>query len=262
MDNERILQNMASKPQRIGYAEVVRLGIRRPHRASFVSPTSSEPLEVPLFAALPPADREEIISAAREKVFLPGETIFLEGEPVRQLLLLTSGNVKMTQLSQNGLEVILRVCGRGETIEVFPQNRLATHCSSARAIQSSTALVWEANVFEALILRFPVLGRNISRILCERLLKMEERFREISTEKVAVRLSKEILRLLKQVGQSSDGGLEIRLSREELAQLTGTTVFTVSRLLSLWERCGIVGTQTQNRSVRVSNLQDLERLSD
>jgi CRP-like cAMP-binding protein len=253
---------MASKAQRIDSAEVIRLEVRGSGSRTSMSSRVSEALEVPLFAALPPADRNEIISAAREKVFLPGETIFLEGEPVRQMLLLTSGHVKMTQLSQNGLEVILRVCGRGETIEVFPQNRLATHCSSARAIQSSTALLWEVNVFEALILRFPVLGRNISRILCERLLKMEERFREISTEKVAVRLSKEILRLLKQVGQSSDGGLEIRLSREELAQLTGTTVFTVSRLLSMWERCGIVGTQTQNRSVKVSNLQDLQRLSE
>jgi len=66
--------------------------------------------------------------------------------------------------------------------------------------------------------------------------------------------------LLKQVGQSIDGGFEIRLSREELAQLTGTTVFTVSRLLSMWERRGIVRTQTQNRSVKVSNFQNLEKL--
>src|SRR5580704_16560852 len=113
---------MASKAQRIDSAEVIRLEVRGSGSRTSMSSRVSEALEVPLFAALPPADRNEIISAAREKVFLPGETIFLEGEPVRQMLLLTSGHVKMTQLSQNGLEVILRVCGRGETIEVFPQN--------------------------------------------------------------------------------------------------------------------------------------------
>jgi len=111
-------------------------------------------------------------------------------------------------------------------------------------------------------LKFPTLRHNILQVICDRLWKMEERFREISTEKVAVRLSKEILRLLKQVGQSIDGGFEIRLSREELAQLTGTTVFTVSRLLSMWERRGLVRTQTQNRSVKVSNFQNLEKLSE
>ncbi len=121
-------------------------------------------------------------------------------------------------------------------------------------------LVWEADVFEDVMLKFPTLRHNIMQIICERLSKMEERFREISTEKVAVRLSKEIVRLLKQVGQSIDGSFEIRLSREELAQLTGTTVFTVSRLLSMWERRGIVRSQTHNRSVKVSNFQNLEKL--
>ena len=221
-----------------------------------------EALEFPLFSALSLTDREEIVSAALEKPFLPGETIFVEDDPAQQVSLLISGHVKMTQLSQNGLEVILRVCGPGEMIGVFSEHRLATHSSSARALQSSTVLVWEANVFEALMMKFPILRHNMLRIIWERLLKMEQRFREISTEKVAVRLSREILRLLKQVGQSIGDGVEIKLSREELAQLTGTTVFTVSRLLSMWERRGIVGTQTQNRSVTVSDFKKFEELSE
>jgi CRP-like cAMP-binding protein len=227
-----------------------------------MSRRAAQTLESPLFSALSPTDREQIVCAAREKPFLPGETIFLEGEPVRRMFLLISGHVKMTQLSQNGLEVILRVCGPGEIIGWGSEHPLAGHCSSARVLQSSTVLVWEAKVFESLMLKFPNLRRNMLLIICDRLLKMEERFREISTEKVSVRLSKEILRLLKQVGQGIDGGFEIRLSREELAQLTGTTVFTVSRLLSKWGRRGIVRSQTQNRSVKVSNFQHLEKLAE
>jgi len=253
---------MGSKPEPIsmGYAGAVRLGVRRSHHGTALSRRTADGQPYSLFSAMPATDRDEIVSAAREKPFLPGEAIFLEGDPVRQISLLTSGHVKMTQLSQNGLEVILRVCGPGEIIGVFSDRRLVSHCSSARAMESSMVLVWETDVFEALMSRFPTLRHNIMQIICERLSKMEERFREISTEKVAVRLSKEIVRLLKQVGQSIDGGFEIRLSREELAQLTGTTVFTVSRLLSMWERRGIVRTQTQNRSVKVSNFQNLEKL--
>jgi CRP-like cAMP-binding protein len=245
----------------MGYAGVVRLGVRRSHHGIAISRRAADGQPYSLFSAISATDRQEILSSAREKPFLPGEAIFLEGDPVRQISLLTSGNVKMTQLSQNGLEVILRVCGPGEIIGVFSSDRrLVSHCSSARAMESSMVLVWEADVFEDLMLRFPALRHNIMQIICERLSKMEERFREISTEKVAVRLSKEIVRLLKQVGQSIDGSFEIRLSREELAQLTGTTVFTVSRLLSMWERRGIVRTQTHNRSVKVSNFQNLEKL--
>jgi CRP-like cAMP-binding protein len=255
---------MASKPglRGIGYAEVVSLEARRSGNGTAVSRRAAGVQQSRLFSGISLTDREEIVSSARERSFLPGETIFLEGDPGRQISLLTSGQVKMTQLSQNGLEVILRVCGPGEVIGVFSDRRLISHCSSARAIEPSTALVWEADVFEALMLKFPTLRHNILQVICDRLWKMEERFREISTEKVAVRLSKEILRLLKQVGQSIDGGFEIRLSREELAQLTGTTVFTVSRLLSMWERRGLVRTQTQNRSVKVSNFQNLEKLSE
>ena len=78
------------------------------------------------------------------------------------------------------------------------------------------------------------------RILAQRLQVLEGRFREISTERVAPRLARELVRLLPQVGRSVDGVLEINLSREELAQMTATTLFTVSRLLSGWERQGIV----------------------
>jgi CRP/FNR family transcriptional regulator, nitrogen oxide reductase regulator len=227
-----------------------------------MSRRAAEAQEVLLFSGISVTDREEISSVACEKAFLAGETIFIEDDPVRQISMLTSGHVKMTQLSRNGLEVILRVCGPGEVIGGFSEHQTAWHCSSARAIQSATVLVWEADVFEALMLRFPTLRHNVMQTICDRLSKMEQRFREISTEKVAVRLSKEIARLLKQVGKSIDGGFEIRLSREELAQLTGTTVFTVSRLLSMWERRGIVRTQTQNRSVQVSNFQNLEKLAE
>ena len=88
--------------------------------------------------------------------------------------------------------------------------------------------------------RFPTLRSNTARILGRRLEKLEERFREISTEKVASRVSSEVVRLLNQMGERINGELQISLSREELGQLTGTTLFTVSRLLSEWEGRGIL----------------------
>jgi CRP-like cAMP-binding protein len=88
---------------------------------------------------------------------------------------------------------------------------------------------------------------------------MDTRFREISTEKVAARLSSQILRLLKQVGKRINGYVEISLSREELAQLTGTTLFTVSRLLCQWELQGKVSARRE--TVIVHNVQALVEIS-
>jgi CRP-like cAMP-binding protein len=74
--------------------------------------------------------------------------------------------------------------------------------------------------------------QNISKILASRLLEIEERFREFATEKVATRLRLTLLRLVKRIRKPTYEGIEVSLSREELAQMTGTTLFTVGRLLS------------------------------
>jgi CRP-like cAMP-binding protein len=130
----------------------------------------------------------------------------------------------------------------------------------AQALRVSTALSWDTAVFEGLSLRYPTLRRNVARILCQQLEELEERFREVSTEKVAARLSHQLVRLLNQVGLRVNGKVEISLSREELAQLTGTTLFTVSRLLSEWDQQGIVSTRRE--AVAVRDLQALVELSE
>jgi len=213
----------------------------------------------PLFSDIPVSECREMVSAAYEKHFARRQTIFLEGDPVRRVVLLTSGSAKMMQLGKSGAEVILGVRGRGEvvgTVGLRPQDR---HCSGAQALVSSTALVWDATVFETLSQRSAQLGRNIMNILCQQLHELEERYREISTEKVSVRLSHQLIRLLNQLGRVN-GGHEIRLSREELAQLTGTTLFTVSRLLSEWNQRGIVSARRE--AVSVHNIQALAKLGE
>jgi CRP-like cAMP-binding protein len=180
-------------------------------------------------------------------------TIFVEGAPCRQVLLLISGCVKTTQLGPTGCEVILRLSGPGELIGSLESFLGNNNLVTARTTQPTTALVWEAASFEVASDRYPILRRNTARLLGLRLQELEERFREISTQKVAPRLSQQLIRLSNQMRQHTQGVLEIGLSREELAQLTGTTLFTVSRLLCQWERLGIVSTRRE--AVVVRNLQ-------
>lgn len=86
-------------------------------------------------------------------------------------------------------------------------------------MQASTALIWEVSQFRALKHRFPILGRNLSWVLFRTLNQLEVRFREVSTDKVSQRLSSQLLRLLEKVGTRSVGHIEIKLSRQELAQM-------------------------------------------
>jgi CRP/FNR family transcriptional regulator, nitrogen oxide reductase regulator len=212
----------------------------------------------PLFSDIPLDDCSQIVAPAHDRHFPRGKTIFYEGDPVQQIYLLTSGCVKISQFSPSGHEVILRLIGPGECFGV-ESSANNTHCSTARTMMRSTALVWEAKQFEAVADRFPALRRNVFHVLQRFLNQLEERYREISTQKVAPRLSSELLRLLRHVGTESEGHVEIALSRRDLAQLTGTTLFTVSRLLCQWEVLGIV--RPRREAVLVLDVRALTDLS-
>ena len=213
-----------------------------------------------MFANILPADCREIVSAGRESQFPRRVTIFLEGDRIRHVVLLTSGSAKVMRLGQNGTEVILRLAGPGDVVEITGFPAQCRHCSTAQALSASTALISEASAFLALADRFPALWRNITRVVAQRLQELEERYREISTETVATRLSHQLVRLFNQLGRrvNGNGTLEINLSREELAQMTGTTLFTVSRLLSEWKERGLL--TVGRECVSVHNIQALREI--
>jgi len=215
---------------------------------------------LPVFHNLSVPECKDIAATAQERVFVRRQTMFVEGSPCKQVLLLLSGCVKTTQLGPTGCEVILRLSGPGELVGALESYLGNNNLVTARTTQPTTALVWEAPAFEAVSDRYPTLRRNIARLLGLRLQELEERFREISTQKVAPRLSQQLIRLSNQMRQHTQGVLEISLSREELAQLTGTTLFTVSRLLCQWERLGIVSTRRE--AVVVRNIQALMEMSE
>ena len=143
----------------------------------------------PLFVNIPPADCQEIVSAASESEFSRRDIIFLEGDPISHVTLLTSGSAKVIKLGQNGTEVILRLAGPGDVAEVTGLSAQSRHCSMAQALSASTTLIWEVSAFQALAERFPALRRNILNVVAERLQELEDRYREISTEKVATCLA-------------------------------------------------------------------------
>src|SRR5579859_892343 len=193
-----------------------------------------------LFTGLSQREVEEIVSCARARTFARDELLFCQGQPVRSLIFLQSGSVKHTQVGESGSEVLLRMSGTGEALHVQGDSGTCSHTCSARAMEQCKAMVWEYNRLQGLMTQYPQIRQNVSRILAGRLRELEERFREVATEKVARRLALVLLRLLKQIGKPVAEGTQVSLSREELAQMTGTTLFTISRILSKWSEQGIV----------------------
>jgi len=213
-----------------------------------------------LFTGLTQRECAEIVSCGRARTFARNELLYAQGQPMRSLIFLQSGSVKHTQLSANGDEVLLWMSGSGEALNVQTETTSYGHSCSARAMEQCNALVWDYTRLRTLLDQYPQIRKNISQILASQIEELEERFRELATETVAKRLALMLLRLTRQVGKVSDEGMQIFLSREELGQMTGTTLFTISRILSKWADQGIV--VPRREAVLVSNPKGLESISD
>ncbi|MCC7242544.1 MAG: Crp/Fnr family transcriptional regulator [Acidobacteria bacterium] len=193
---------------------------------------------VPLFRGLDQQGLAAAAAGARLVRAAAGRAFFREGEPAGAFYVLAGGRVKFTQLSAEGPEVILRVIGPGEPfggVAAFADD--ATYPVTARAVEPSEAHVWDGANVLALMHRFPVVAINAARVIADRFHDLQRQHRELMTERVERRIARALLRLAEHAGRRVDAGVEIDfpLSRQDLAQMTGTTLFTVSRTLSRWK---------------------------
>jgi CRP-like cAMP-binding protein len=193
-----------------------------------------------LFSGLSPSDYTQLAEHARPHVFARNEFLFMQGEPFRKLLLIESGCVKLTHLTASGSEVILALRGSHEAVDLPAGPTFQDHMCTAKAVSRCRTLTWSSSITERLLRTTPPLIGNICGILTTQLYELQKRYHEVSADRVGRRLASALIRLTKQFGRAVDGGTEISISRLELAQMTGTTIFTVSRLISKWEERGLV----------------------
>jgi CRP-like cAMP-binding protein len=209
-----------------------------------------------LFLGMSEHDCAHIASAAVTRTFARRETLFTQGEEDRNFILLLSGNVKHTQASPDGVEALLRISSAGDIVCVQGLSSIRRHTCSGRATEECCALVWEHDQMQNYLRLYPRLCVNMTRILAAQLNELEERFREVATERLTRRLALLLLRLSKQMGKQSGNGTKILLSREEIAQMAGVTIFSISRMLSRWTEQGLI--LTPREAVIVCDLGRLE----
>ncbi len=205
-----------------------------------------------LFSGLSAIQYREVASAANEVFYSENETVFLQDDPVERVLLVASGAVKISRIDEAGHETLLRLERAGEWLDTSGSWQVHSVC--ARTTEKSLLLAWDAAIFEAITTRIPTIERNMVRVIHARLQALQDRFCDVSTLCVPQRLARTILRL------GSDASHSISLSREEIAQMTGTTMFTVSRLLSSWAESEIV--TLDRRSVFIESPERLRELAE
>ena len=113
-------------------------------------------------------------------------------------------------------------------------------------------LSWPMNLWSEFLERYPMLAVSAMQTVGGRLLEAQQRLRELSTEEVERRVAHAVLRLANQSGRREAGGVRIDfpISKQDIAEMTGTTLHTVSRILTAWEAAGLVEGGRQKLLVR------------
>jgi CRP/FNR family transcriptional regulator, nitrogen oxide reductase regulator len=198
--------------------------------------------EIGLFNGLKPIEINAVIQNGRLKKVSRGSYYFHEGDPADQFYVLTSGRLKLTQVTTEGQQIILRYVRPMEEFAVIAVLSGIDYPVSAEAVKDSVSMVWDKDIMRQLMQKHPLIALNAMEILAHRVQEFQDRIREMATERVERRIARALLRLVRQAGEKVPEGVLINLplSRKDLAEMNGTTLFTVSRTLSQWESKGII----------------------
>jgi CRP-like cAMP-binding protein len=197
-----------------------------------------------LFQDITPEERDAIISAGRLVELSSGGFFFRQGDDSTMLYVLVTGRVKLAQVTPDGHQVIVNYFGPGEGLGVVMALNGLPYPLSAEAIEPCTAVGWSRETMQELMQDNAQLAINGMNMVGRRFAQMQSRFQELATQRVEQRVARALLRLVRQFGRRVDGGvlIDMPLSREDLAQMTGTNLYNVSRILSKWESDGIIAT--------------------
>ena len=199
---------------------------------------------VGVFQGIAPDDLASIAQAAGRRKISAETFLFHQGDPAEIIYVPVRGRLKLTQITPEGHEVILRYVGVGEMSGATAAFGDTAYPASAETVEETVVLGWDNGTMIELIERYPRLGLNILHLLSMRLQELQDRLREMSTERVERRIARALLRLVSQLGRKAETGvlIDLSLSRQDLANMTGTTLYTVSRVLSRWEEEGLIET--------------------
>lgn len=200
-----------------------------------------------LFHLLSRSEREEVITYGRIRNFPQGAFFFRQGEEAAMLYIILQGRVKLSQVTPEGDQVIINYFGPGDGLGIIVALSNMDYPLTAEAIEDCTAVAWHRDRMKQIMRNHPQLALNGIEMIGQRFARLQNRFQEVATRRVEQRVARTLLRLTRQFGQRVESGvlLDMPLTREELAQMTGTNLYNVSRILSKWEQAGFIATSRQ-----------------
>jgi CRP/FNR family transcriptional regulator len=227
-----------------------------------IMPTAEELLRTtPIFSRLAPTDRTSIAETARVQHFARGETIFEQDSASDAFYAIAAGRVKIFKMMPNGKDVILEVFGPGDPLGAVAVYMDRPFPASAAALEDTVCVIIPRAAFFRLLETQPSLVRGLLLGLTVRLVELTNRLAELTGGRIEPRFARLFLKLATEMGRADRGGtyIPLALSRQELADLTGTTIETCIRIMSRWNKDEVV--RTDKDGFVVVDRAELERIA-
>ena len=215
-----------------------------------------------LFIGLAPPALAEVAARARLSHLAKNATVFEQGQLADRCHALINGRVRITQSDQDGAQLVVRFVGPGEmfgTVALFTDR---AYPAEAVAVTDSIEISWTETALLDLIARHPQIAVNILKVVGARLREVQERLRELATQRVERRIAHVLLRLAARAGQMAGPGtlIDFPVTRKDVAEMCGATLHTVSRILTAWEKAGLLA--TDHRRITIRDPAALQRIAE
>ncbi|MGZ9098063.1 MAG: Crp/Fnr family transcriptional regulator [Brevundimonas sp.] len=196
-----------------------------------------------MFGGLGEAALNAVAAAGLVRRVTAGTTVFVQGDPGITCHSLIDGRVKIVQTQVNGTQSVLKFIGPGEMYGTVAAMMNRPFPADAVAVVDSVEIVWPVATMRRLIRTHPEIGIRSTASAGERLFELQGRMGDLTGERVERRIARALVRLAGQAGRRTDQGLEIDfpVTRQDLAEMTGATLHTVSRTLAAWDQRGVIG---------------------
>jgi CRP-like cAMP-binding protein len=187
------------------------------------------------------SEMEVVLKRATQRHFSPKSVMTRQGAPADHLCLLWKGRARYFLVTPNGKRILLMWIAPGSIFGGLAlREKRATYIVSTEAVHDCTALVWDRAAIRALSKRFPVLLENCIEIASEYISWSIDTHVTVTSRTAPERLAHSLFSLASTVGQKVPGGVELRVTNEELAGTANITPYTACRILSQWQRGGLV----------------------
>lgn len=218
-------------------------------------------LETALFKGLAEKDIEQILQYAIPICLKPDSYFFHQGTPAQHMYILLQGQIKVLQITPEGQQIVMRVVDPIEIFGCVAALSRGEYPGSAQTTKTCEALALSHGDILKLMEHFPPLAINAFQIMIKRTHELQARYLELATEPVEKRLAHALLRLLEKNAQATEKGIliDMPLSRQDLAEMVGSTLYTISRTLSAWETKGLI--KSGREQITILDIARLENLA-